>query len=83
MPLQSEELALTYPQEYRLLVDRVKLLIDPSQKTLAVALALLSQHVTFTTIMKAVIQAECWPGQRAPRPRRSARHSPVHPQRSW
>jgi hypothetical protein len=45
-------------------VDRVKLLIEarerfnPSHKTLAVALALLSQHVTITTVRKAVIQAD-------------------------
>jgi hypothetical protein len=63
-PQGIEELALTYAQEYRLPVDRVKLLIeacerfDASHKTLAVALALLSQHVTITTIMKAVIQAD-------------------------
>ena len=63
-PEGMEELALTYAQEYRLPVDRVKELIeacerfDPSHKTLAVALALLSQHVTITTILKAVIQAD-------------------------
>ncbi len=63
-PEGIEELALTYAQEYRLPVDRVKLLIeacerfDPTHKTLAVALALLSQHVTISTIVKAVIQAD-------------------------
>jgi DNA-binding GntR family transcriptional regulator len=58
-PEGIDELALIYAQEYRLPVDRVKGLIEacerfgPSPKTLAVALALLSQHVTITTISKA------------------------------
>jgi hypothetical protein len=60
-PEGIEDLALTYAQEYRLPGDRVKLLIeacerfDPSHKTLAVALALLSQRVTITTTVKPVI----------------------------
>jgi hypothetical protein len=63
-PEGIEELALIYAQEYRLPVDRVKLVIeacerfDPSHQTLAVAVALLSQQVTITAIVKAVIQAD-------------------------
>lgn len=63
-PEGIEDLALTYAQEYRVPVDRAKLLIeacerlDSSHKTLAVALALLSQHVSITTIVKAVIPAD-------------------------
>lgn len=62
-PEGIEDLTLTYAQQYRTPVDRMRHLIeacerfDPSHRTLALALSLLSQHVTVKTIVKAVTQA--------------------------
>ena len=63
-PASVDELARISAEEYRLTVEQMTWMIetcerfDPSHKTLAVARALLSQNVTASTIVNAVIQAD-------------------------